>query len=473
MPIPRIATVSVAALAALTLAACQGGTSPDPGASEPASGPTLRLLVDGTPAEVAALERQVDAWSETSGSDVRIVLASDLEQQLAESFANANPPDVFALPTTRIERYEGYLEPYGRFADAGELVPWLLDVVADGGELQCVPRAADATTLAISESAWADAGLTDADVPTTWEQLETVAAALTTDDASGLAIDPDAEHLGVLLAQAGGALVDESGAVAETEANAAALDLATRMHDAGALAWPTDLGASSAATAFASGDAAMAYVDLADLLAAEAAAPPPSETPDASPSDEPEPIEPTETLDGSEAPESEAPESEGADESAEPSASPEADAPADAAPDAAALLEGVRLVPLPVGPANGAAFASSSCWALPADTRTGDEARDLIAFLTQAGQQAELADATGTVPVTTAAGATFAERHPERAPVVAAVEGGADIATVLGPADATEALDDTLATLTAAEPGETDVPALLADLQARLEQQLE
>ena len=120
-----------------------------------------------------------------------------------------------------------------------------------------------------------------------------------------------------------------------------------------------------------------------------------------------------------------------------------------------------------------AAFASSSCWAIPADTRTGDEARDLIAFLTQAGQQVELADATGTVPVTTTAGATFAEQHPERAPVVAAVEGGADMATVLGPAEATDALEETLASLAAAEPGEADVPALLADLQERIEQQLE
>lgn len=474
MPLPRFATVSVAAVAALALAACQGGGDPDPAASEPASGPTLRLLVDGTPAEVDALQTQVDAWSESSGSDVRIVLASDLEQQLAESFANANPPDVFALSTTSLERYEGYLEPFGRFAEAGELVPSLLDVVADGGELQCVPRSADATTLAISETAWADAGLTDADVPTTWEQLESVAAALTTDEVAGLAIDPDAEHLGVLLAQAGGALVDESGAVADSEANAAALDLSVRMHDTGALAWPSDLDASSAATAFATGAAAMAYVDLGDLLAAEAAAPAPSETPEGSASgedptasDDPAASEPA----GSADPAASDDPSASADPDATPSPSPSIDP--DAAPDAATLLEGVRLVPLPVGPANGASFASSSCWAMPADTRTGDEARALIAVLTQPGQQVELADATGTVPVTTTAGATFAEQHPERAAVVAAVGGGVDMATVLGPAAATDALDDTLASLAAAEPGEADVAALLAELQERLEQQLD
>lgn len=478
MPLPRIATVSVAVVAALALAACQGGGDPDPAASEPASGPTLRLLVDGTPTEVDALQTQVDAWSQSSGSDVRIVLASDLEQQLAESFANANPPDVFALSTTSLERYEGYLEPYGRLADAGELVPSLLDVVAAGGELQCVPRSADATTLAISEAAWADAGLTDADVPTTWEQLESVAAAVTTDDAAGLAIDPDAEHLGVLLAQAGGALVDESGAVADSPENAAALETAVRMHDAGALAWPNDLDASSAATAFATGAAAMAYVDLEELLAAEAAAPAPSEPPEGSePADEPTPsgdAAATEAADpagpaGSDGPSASA----DPDATPSPSASDDADADADAAPDSASLLEGVRLVPLPAGPADGASFVSSSCWAMPADTRTGDEARDLIAVLTQPGQQVELADATGTVPVTTTAGATFAEEHPERAAVVAALDGGIDMATALGPAEATDALDETLASLAAAEPGDADVAALLADLQERLEQQLE
>ncbi|QCR18141.1 extracellular solute-binding protein [Agrococcus sp. SGAir0287] len=461
MPRTRILAVGIAAVAALALSACQGGADqPEPTASQPSAGPSLRMLVGGSAAAADALQEQVDAWSEESGASVRIVLATDLDQQLAESFANANPPDVFALPTTSLERYDGYLEPYGRFAAADDLVPWILDVVADGGALQCVPRSADATTLAISEEAWAAAGLTDADVPTTWEQLEAVAAALTTDDVAGLSIDPDAEHLGVLLAQAGGALVDESGVVADSDANAAALETVVRMHDAGVLAWPDALGASSAATAFASGDTAMAYVDLADLLAAEAQAPAPSETP--APSDD----------EDAGAPSASGTPGATGDASTSPSPSEEGDAE-DATPDAATLLDGVRLVPLPAGPASAAPFATTSCWAMPADTRTGDAARDLIAFLTQTDPQVALADATGSVPVTTSGGAAFAEQHPERAPVVAAVADGVDMAAALGPAEATDALDETLAELAAAEPGDVDVAALLAALQERLEQQLD
>lgn len=449
----RIATSSVATLAALALVACGSGEQPAPTASEPPAGPELRMLVDGSPAEVDALQEAVDAWSEESGSRVRIVLASDLEQQLAESFANANPPDVFALPTESLERYEGYLEPYGRFAGADALRSWLLDLVADGGELQCVPRSVDALTLAIDEQAWADAGLGDADVPTTHEQLEAVAERLASDETAGLAIDPDAAHLGVLLAQAGGALVDETGAVADSEANAAALETVQRMHEAGTLAWPGDVGAGSAAEALARGDAAMAYVDLESLLAAQVAAPAPSETPSPSASEDEAEPEPTPS----------------------PDASDDADAspvPSGDASDAATLLEGVRLVPLPAGAANDASFASATCWALPADTLTGDEARDLVATLLGDEQQLALADATGTVPVTESAGTAFAEQHPERAAVVTAAADATTMQMALGPVEATDALDDALASLVA-DGAETDVAALLAELQERLEQQLD
>ncbi|GAA2170390.1 hypothetical protein GCM10009846_00600 [Agrococcus versicolor] len=478
MRLSRIATTSVACAAAFALAACSTGSDPEPAASQEPTGPSLRMLVDGTPAEVDALQAEVDAWSEDSGSSVRIVLASDLEQQLAESFANANPPDVFALSTTMLERYDGYLEAYGRLATADDLVPWLLDAVASGGELQCAPRSVDATMLAISEDAWAEAGLGDGDVPTTWEQLEAIGARLTTDDRAGLAIDPDAAHLGVLLAQAGGTLVDEAGAAADSPENVAALDLVQRMVEAETLAWPADLDAGSAAEALATGDAAMAYVDLEALLAAEAAAPAPSEEPSEEPGEGSDPDAPAGSAEPSATQDPAASDDPAA--SASPSTSPSATAEDDAdqddaeqdATDASSLLEGVRLVPLPVGPANGATFATATCWALPADTRTGDEARDLVAALLEPEAQVALADATGTVPVTTSGGTAFAEAHPERAPVVDAVASATSLETALGPQEATDALDETLATLASAGV-EADAPALLAELQERLEQQLD
>ena len=63
-------------------------------------------------------------------------------------------------------------------------------------------------------SAWEAAGLTDADIPTTWDELADVAAKLTTDDQVGLAIGRGRDRAGAFLVQNGGFWVDsETGEV--------------------------------------------------------------------------------------------------------------------------------------------------------------------------------------------------------------------------------------------------------------------
>ena len=69
------------------------------------------------------------------------------------------------------------------------------------------------------------AGLTDDDVPTTWEELESVAATLTTDGQVGLSFGPEWQRIGTFMAQAGGGLVSEDGteAIADSPENLEAL----------------------------------------------------------------------------------------------------------------------------------------------------------------------------------------------------------------------------------------------------------
>ncbi|MEB0141408.1 extracellular solute-binding protein, partial [Undibacterium sp. CCC2.1] len=78
----------------------------------------------------------------------------------------------------------------------------------------CAPKDFSTLGLVINTDAWAKAGLTDADIPTTWDQLETVAKKLTTPDQVGLAIGGEYARAGAFMAQAGGNLMNEDSSKA-------------------------------------------------------------------------------------------------------------------------------------------------------------------------------------------------------------------------------------------------------------------
>ena len=58
--------------------------------------------------------------------------------------------------------------------------------------------------LIINSDLWGAAGLTEDDIPTTWEELDAVSAALTTDSTVGLAFGTEYQRVGTFMAQAGG-----------------------------------------------------------------------------------------------------------------------------------------------------------------------------------------------------------------------------------------------------------------------------
>jgi len=105
---------------------------------------------------------------------------------------------------------------------------------------------------------WADAGLTDDDIPTTWDELASVAAELTTDHV-GLAYGPEVQRIGVFMAQAGGAFIDDDGttAVVDSPENAEALQYVKDQMAAGTFSFSSDLGAGWGGEAFGNGLAAM------------------------------------------------------------------------------------------------------------------------------------------------------------------------------------------------------------------------
>ena len=77
------------------------------------------------------------------------------------------------------------------------------------GEQYCAPKDFSTLALQINTASWEAAGLTDDDIPTTYEELATVAEALTTDDQVGLGIGVGIDRLGAFVVGSGGWWLNE------------------------------------------------------------------------------------------------------------------------------------------------------------------------------------------------------------------------------------------------------------------------
>ncbi|MET2010106.1 extracellular solute-binding protein [Microbacterium chocolatum] len=264
--IRRTAAPALIAVAALALAGCGSGFDDtadggDGGLTSSDDGLTILIGSSGE-AETAAVEEAVAAWSDESGIDASVQVANDLNQQLAQGFAAGSPPDVFYLSTDALAGYadSGALLPYGeQLSNADDFYPSLVQNFTYEDEFYCAPKDFSTLALIINEGLWADAGLTEADVPTSWEELADVAATLTQDGRVGLAFGAEYQRLGVFMAQAGGALVTDDGteAVADSPENVDGLTYAQEQLQAGSFAYVADIGAGWGGEAFGRELAAM------------------------------------------------------------------------------------------------------------------------------------------------------------------------------------------------------------------------
>ncbi len=167
----KLGSVALVGALAFALASCSGGggtgSSGDPEAPE-----TLTMLIGSSgDAETAAVQAAADAWSAESGTTVEVIAAANLNQELAQGFAGDSAPDVFYMGWDQFQTYAGddYLEPYaGSLENAGDFYPALVDTFTFDGEFVCAPKDFSTLGLIINTQLWEAAGLTDADVPTTW-----------------------------------------------------------------------------------------------------------------------------------------------------------------------------------------------------------------------------------------------------------------------------------------------------------------
>ncbi|AZS37425.1 Maltose-binding periplasmic protein [Microbacterium lemovicicum] len=264
-----IAVGALTATGALILAGCGSGSGfSDPGASEGSGDLTssddgLKILIGSSgDAETDAVNAAVAAWSEESGVEATVSTASDLPQELSQGFAAGSPPDLFYLAPEALAGYaeNGSVKAYGDLlGNKDDFYPSLVKNFTYDDQFYCAPKDFSTLQLVINKGIWDAAGLTDADIPTTWDDLASVAQTLTADGRVGLAFGAEYQRVGAFMAQAGGGLVSDDGteAVANSSENVEALDYVKTNLAQGDFAFASDVGAGWGGEAFGKGLAAM------------------------------------------------------------------------------------------------------------------------------------------------------------------------------------------------------------------------
>jgi len=137
----------------------------------------------------------VDSWN--GQNDVKVELEYIVNSEyvngskLQTAFASGSGPDVFLLSPGDFLRYYngGALQDLTPAMDAAAVKDFYPDVLATravDNKVFCIPMEVEPMAFYYSLDAWDKAGLTDGDIPTTWEQLLEVAKKLQTDDRFGV-----------------------------------------------------------------------------------------------------------------------------------------------------------------------------------------------------------------------------------------------------------------------------------------------
>ncbi|WP_296138914.1 extracellular solute-binding protein [uncultured Tessaracoccus sp.] len=267
-----LALPAALAVLALGLSAC-GGSGFDAGGEDPsASGedsaaakemndnPVEVLIGSSGDAETKAVKDAVAAWSKKEGVKADVVVASDLVQQASQGFASGSPADVLYVTTDSFTGWaeNGSLLAYGDdLPDKDDFYPALREAFTHDDQFFCAPKDFSTLALVINDDLWTKAGLTDADVPTTWDELRTVSKKLTADGVTGLVLGPEIQRAGVFLAQNGGGLVTDGKATANSTENVEALEYLKQLMTDGVAAYSSDVGTGWGGEALITGKAAM------------------------------------------------------------------------------------------------------------------------------------------------------------------------------------------------------------------------
>ncbi len=271
LPTRRRSTLfAVAMTGTLALAACGGGgfeedTAAGGGADEaPASaeGPAnlVMLIASSGDAETQAVKEAASTWASESGNKVDVRVASDMNQELAQGFAGGAPPDIFYLDAAQVAEQASAGNLYAYEADNNDdFYESLREAFTYEDTQWCAPKDFSTLALEINTASWEAAGLTDDDIPTTFDELATVAETLTTADQTGLVLSPGIDRAGAFVVGNGGWWLNEEAteATGTSEPVVNALEYVKEQMAAGSFAYAGDVDAGWGGEAFGTERAAM------------------------------------------------------------------------------------------------------------------------------------------------------------------------------------------------------------------------
>ena len=369
-----------------------GGGSTDSGELTSSDDGLTVMIGSSGSAETTAVEDAVAAWSADSGVDVEVIAATDLTQQLSQGFAGGSPPDVFYLASELLAGYadNGSLKAYGdQLSNKDDFYPSLVENFTYDDEFYCAPKDFSTLQLIINKGLWEQAGLTDADIPTDWDSLASVAKTLTTDDRPGLVFSGEYQRIGAFMAQAGGRLVteDNTEAVANSSENVEALTYVQENLTAGDFAYAADVGAGWGGEAFGKQLGAM-------------------------------------TIEGNWV----------------------TGALGDY-PDVEYVV-----AQLPEGPAGKGTLQFTNCWGMAADSPNQAGALELIEFLTSTDQQLAFSEAFGPMPSVESAAGAWTEENPELEAFLIGADYAQAVPTLQGVSDVISDFNAQLETLETTSP---------------------
>jgi multiple sugar transport system substrate-binding protein len=256
--------IALAASALLALTACGSSFNGDKAKQQSGSASLQILIGSSGDAETKAVQQAAAAWASSSGNKATVTPAQDIAQQLGQAFAGSNPPDVFYVDAARFADYAsiGALLPYAdKVPDTNDFYASLRKAFTYQGKLYCIPKDFSTIAMEINTDLWAKAGLSAADVPTTWDQLTAVANKLKTAGVTPIAIGDTRDRIDAFMAEAGGSVVSPDGtsATADSPQNLQALQYVQSLLKGGLAKYPKQLSAGWAGEAFGKGSAAITF----------------------------------------------------------------------------------------------------------------------------------------------------------------------------------------------------------------------
>jgi multiple sugar transport system substrate-binding protein len=253
-------TLSAALVAAAPNAAMAQGAPKLVGKTK---GVTLNFMIasSGT-AETNADRTAAAAWGKLTGNKVNVTNSSNLTLQLTEGFAGGSPPDVFYGETPLFESLakQGQLLVSGNLiASPSSFFPSLVSAYTYNHTFYCVPKESSTLAIEINTADWKAAGLTNANLPTTWTKLAYDAKVLTKGKTAGLVISDTLDRLGAFFAEAGGSYMNaaRTGFTFDSPQNLEALNYIAGLAKSGYLKFPEQVDATWGGEALGDGSAAM------------------------------------------------------------------------------------------------------------------------------------------------------------------------------------------------------------------------